>query len=166
MDGEGVHRPAAAVRLSGADALSRRPPCAPLARAGEKTNEEREQTLNQLLSEMDGFTPDSGVVFVAATNRIDLLDPALLRAGRFDEKIRIARPDTDGRFDILKVRMRVHSRAHLFVQDPHLCMAAICLLLGCARLAGMRLLVLSKLEPRTLARTFRYFEPRIILWRR
>ena len=71
--------------------------------AGEKTNEEREQTLNQLLSEMDGFTVDSGVVFVAATNRIDLLDPALLRAGRFDEKIRIARPDTDGRFQILKV---------------------------------------------------------------
>lgn len=71
--------------------------------AGEKTNEEREQTLNQLLSEMDGFTVDSGVVFVAATNRIDLLDPALMRPGRFDEKIKIARPDTDGRFDILKV---------------------------------------------------------------
>lgn len=70
---------------------------------GEKTNEEREQTLNQLLSEMDGFTVDSGVVFVAATNRIDLLDPALMRPGRFDEKIKIARPDTDGRFDILKV---------------------------------------------------------------
>ena len=79
------------------------PPCPNTRPAGEKTNEEREQTLNQLLSEMDGFTPDSGVVFVAATNRIDLLDPALLRAGRFDEKIRIARPDTDGRFDILKV---------------------------------------------------------------
>ena len=71
--------------------------------AGEKTNEEREQTLNQLLSEMDGFTPDQGVVFVAATNRIDLLDPAILRAGRFDEKVRIARPNTEGRFDILKV---------------------------------------------------------------
>jgi cell division protease FtsH len=52
---------------------------------------------------MDGFTPDSGVVFIAATNRIDLLDPALLRAGRFDEKIKISRPDTKGRFDILKV---------------------------------------------------------------
>ncbi|CAL8467968.1 g7506 [Coccomyxa elongata] len=76
------------------------------AQAGEKTNEEREQTLNQLLSEMDGFTVDSGVVFVAATNRIDLLDPALMRPGRFDEKIKIARPDTDGRFDILKVHTR------------------------------------------------------------
>ncbi len=73
------------------------------SRAGEKTNEEREQTLNQLLSEMDGFTVDQGVVFVAATNRIDLLDPAILRAGRFDEKVRIARPSTEGRFDILKV---------------------------------------------------------------
>jgi len=49
--------------------------------AGQKTNEEREQTLNQLLSEMDGFTPEQGVVFVAATNRADLLDPVLLCAG-------------------------------------------------------------------------------------
>ena len=52
---------------------------------------------------MDGFTPDQGVVFVAATNRIDLLDVAILRAGRFDEKVRIERPSTEGRYDILKV---------------------------------------------------------------
>jgi hypothetical protein len=68
-----------------------------------RTNEEREQTLNQLLSEMDGFTPDSGVVFVAATNRADLLDAALMRAGRFDRKIRILRPDEQGRSEVLKV---------------------------------------------------------------
>ncbi len=69
-----------------------------------RTNEEREQTLNQLLTEMDGFTPDSGVVFVAATNRADLLDAALMRAGRFDRKIRILRPDEQGRREVLQVR--------------------------------------------------------------
>jgi cell division protease FtsH len=68
-----------------------------------RTNEEREQTLNQLLSEMDGFTPDAGVVFVAATNRADLLDPALMRAGRFDRKITILRPNEQGRKEVLKV---------------------------------------------------------------
>ncbi|KAK9817111.1 hypothetical protein WJX72_009705 [[Myrmecia] bisecta] len=76
------------------------------AEAGMQTNEEREQTLNQLLSEMDGFTPDIGVVFVAATNRADLLDAALTRPGRFDRKIRILRPDTQGRYEILKVHAR------------------------------------------------------------
>lgn len=68
-----------------------------------ETNEEREQTLNQLLSEMDGFTPETGVVFMAATNRPDLLDPALMRAGRFDRKISISRPDQKARADILRV---------------------------------------------------------------
>ena len=71
--------------------------------AEQETNEEREQTLNQLLTEMDGFTPDIGVVFLGATNRADLLDPALMRAGRFDKKIRISRPDTQGRYDVLQV---------------------------------------------------------------
>ena len=70
---------------------------------GMETNEEREQTLNQLLSEMDGFTPETGVVFMAATNRPDLLDPALMRAGRFDRKISISRPDQKARADILRV---------------------------------------------------------------
>ena len=71
--------------------------------AGERANEEREQALNQLLSEMDGFTPEEGIVFVAATNRADLLDPALMRAGRFDRKIRLNRPDAAAREEILKV---------------------------------------------------------------
>lgn len=68
-----------------------------------RTNEEREQTLNQLLTEMDGFTPDIGVVFIGATNRADLLDPALLRSGRFDRKVRILKPDAQARYDILQV---------------------------------------------------------------
>jgi len=71
-----------------------------------KVNEEREQTLNQLLTEMDGFTPDTGVVFIGATNRADLLDPALMRPGRFDRKIRMPKPDTEGRYEILKLHLR------------------------------------------------------------
>ena len=78
---------------------------------GMKTNEEREQTLNQLLTEMDGFTVDIGVVFVAATNRADLLDPALMRAGRFDRKVRLLRPDTYSRFEILKVGLNLGNLA-------------------------------------------------------
>ena len=78
------------------------------ASAGVKTNEEREQTLNQLLSEMDGFKPDIGVVFIAATNRPDLLDSALVRAGRFDRKIVIRRPDEGGRAEILAIHARRH----------------------------------------------------------
>ncbi|GAX79863.1 hypothetical protein CEUSTIGMA_g7303.t1 [Chlamydomonas eustigma] len=71
-----------------------------------KVNEEREQTLNQLLTEMDGFTPDTGVVFIGATNRADLLDPALMRPGRFDRKIRMPKPDTEGRYEILKLHLK------------------------------------------------------------
>lgn len=69
-------------------------------------NDEREQTLNQLLVEMDGFEDNSGVIVMAATNRADVLDPALLRAGRFDRTITVDLPDKEGRAAILKVHAR------------------------------------------------------------
>ncbi|KRK08022.1 M41 family endopeptidase FtsH [Lactobacillus pasteurii DSM 23907 = CRBIP 24.76] len=69
-------------------------------------NDEREQTLNQLLVEMDGFQGDEGVIVIAATNRSDVLDPALLRPGRFDRKVLVGRPDVRGREAILKVHAR------------------------------------------------------------
>ena len=69
-------------------------------------NDEREQTLNQLLVEMDGFEGDEGVIVIAATNRSDVLDPALLRPGRFDRKVLVGRPDVRGREAILKVHAR------------------------------------------------------------
>ena len=69
-------------------------------------HDEREQTLNQLLVEMDGFAGDEGVIVMAATNRSDVLDPALLRPGRFDRKILVGRPDVKGREAILKVHAR------------------------------------------------------------
>ena len=69
-------------------------------------NDEREQTLNQLLVEMDGFNDNSGIIVIAATNRDDVLDPALLRAGRFDRKITVSLPDKKGREAIFKVHSR------------------------------------------------------------
>ncbi|HEV8388378.1 MAG TPA: ATP-dependent zinc metalloprotease FtsH, partial [Dongiaceae bacterium] len=69
-------------------------------------NDEREQTLNQLLVEMDGFEANEGVILIAATNRPDVLDPALLRPGRFDRQIVVPNPDITGREQILKVHMR------------------------------------------------------------
>ena len=69
-------------------------------------NDEREQTLNQLLVEMDGFTANEGVVVLAATNRVDILDPALLRPGRFDRQVYVGLPDIKGRRDILAVHAR------------------------------------------------------------
>jgi cell division protease FtsH len=70
------------------------------------THDEREQTLNQLLVEMDGFDPNVGVIIMAATNRPEILDPALLRAGRFDRHIALDRPDVRGREEILRVHTR------------------------------------------------------------
>jgi cell division protease FtsH len=69
-------------------------------------HDEREQTLNQLLVEMDGFDVKGGVILIAATNRPDILDPALLRPGRFDRQIAVERPDLNGRHDILKVHAK------------------------------------------------------------
>ncbi|WP_323035790.1 ATP-dependent zinc metalloprotease FtsH [Pararhodobacter sp.] len=69
-------------------------------------NDEREQTLNQLLSELDGFDPSVGVVLLSATNRPEILDPALLRAGRFDRQVLVDRPDRAGRVQILQVHMK------------------------------------------------------------
>src|SRR3546814_8525638 len=69
-------------------------------------NDERENTLNQLLVEMDGFGTDSGIIILAATNRPDVLDTALLRPGRFDRQISIDKPDLVGREQIFKVHLK------------------------------------------------------------
>ncbi|SHF22340.1 cell division protease FtsH [Ruegeria intermedia] len=69
-------------------------------------HDEREQTLNQLLTELDGFDPSSGIVLLAATNRPEILDPALLRAGRFDRQVLVDKPDKKGRVQILNVHMK------------------------------------------------------------
>jgi cell division protease FtsH len=76
-------------------------------------HDEREQTLNQILVEMDGFTPNDNVIVVAATNRGDLLDPALLRPGRFDRRVMLDMPDRDGREGILKI----HAKGKKFVKS-------------------------------------------------
>src|SRR5256885_69782 len=70
------------------------------------SHEEREQTLNQLLVEMDGFAPNQGIVIIAATNRPDILDPALLRPGRFDRQVTVGAPDVKGREQILRIHAR------------------------------------------------------------
>ena len=83
---------------------------------GQPANDEREQTINQLLTEMDGFDNDTGIVVIAATNRVDILDEALLRPGRFDRKIQVALPSVRGRKKILGV----HARDKKLAQDVDL----------------------------------------------
>lgn len=77
-----------------------------ISMVGGGANEEKEQTLNQLLAELDGFDPSPGVVLLAATNRPEILDPALLRSGRFDRQIAIDKPDLKGREAILKIHLK------------------------------------------------------------
>lgn len=84
-------------------------------------NDEREQTLNQLLTEMDGFDENSGVILIGATNRPEILDPALKRAGRFDRQVLVDRPDRSGRLEILQV----HARGVLMAEDVDLGTMAI-----------------------------------------
>lgn len=73
---------------------------------GFSSNDEREQTLNQLLVEMDGFDNDKGLIVLAATNRVDVLDPAILRPGRFDRQVPVEKPDVKGREDILRIHAK------------------------------------------------------------
>lgn len=79
-------------------------------------HDEREQTLNQMLVEMDGFGVNEGIIVMAATNRVDILDPAILRPGRFDRKIAVGRPDAGGREEILKV----HAKSKPLAEDVDL----------------------------------------------
>jgi len=88
------------------DAVGRTRPGTAGGPSGGGGNDEREQTLNQILTEMDGFDGNSGVIVLAATNRGDILDPALLRAGRFDRRVPVDLPDRSGREQILKVHAR------------------------------------------------------------
>src|SRR5262245_60512797 len=92
--------PACIVFIDELDAVGR-------SRGGQSlSHEEREQTLNQLLVEMDGFAPNQGIVIIAATNRPDILDGALLRPGRFDRQVSVGAPDLKGREQILKIHAR------------------------------------------------------------
>ncbi len=81
-------------------------------------HDEREQTLNQLLVEMDGFESNEGVILMAATNRADVLDPALLRPGRFDRQVVVDMPDIKGREGILRVHMKKSPWPTMWIRSP------------------------------------------------
>ena len=102
--------PSAIIFIDELDAVGR-------ARGGNSlSHEEREQTLNQLLVEMDGFAPNEGIVVIAATNRADILDPALLRPGRFDRQVTVGNADVKGREQILRIhakKVAVHEKVDL-----------------------------------------------------
>jgi len=108
------------------------------------SNDEREQTLNQLLVEMDGFDASSGVVIMAATNRPEILDQALVRAGRFDRQVLVDRPDVVGREDILRVharKLKLHADADLHIiaqRTPGMVGADLANLLNEAALSAAR----------------------------
>ena len=95
-------RPPSSSSTSSTRSGARAPPSAGIAGG----HDEKEQTLNQLLVELDGFDPKTGIVLLAATNRPEILDPALLRAGRFDRQVLVDRPDRQGREQILRVHTR------------------------------------------------------------
>merc|ERR1719159_976128 len=88
------------------DAIGRQRAGGAGGRMGGGGNDEREQTLNQILTEMDGFEGNTGVIVIAATNRADVLDSALVRPGRFDRRVPVDLPDRNGRLDILKVHVK------------------------------------------------------------
>ena len=103
-------------------------------------HDEREQTLNQLLVEMDGFGVNEGIIVMSATNRVDILDPAILRPGRFDRKVGVGKPDVQGREEILKVHAAKkplvgvhHIEGHVsanFIEHPDLEPPFVCLIVS------------------------------------
>ena len=107
---QATDKPSAIIFIDEIDAIGRE------RGSGNNGNDEREQTLNQLLTEMDGFQSNTGLIVMAATNRVDVLDAALLRPGRFDRQITVNLPSRSGRVEILKV----HSKNKKFTEDVSL----------------------------------------------
>ena len=96
----------ASMRQALSSSMSSTPSAKRAASSMLRSHDEREQTLNQLLAEMDGFDSNKGVIMMAATNRPEILDPALLRPGRFDRQVLVDRPDVKGREKILQLHAK------------------------------------------------------------